>query len=151
MNQTGVRSTGWALQALCCPKVGAGAEARDWHSDPLSHARFRRRTDRVAIDGGSRRRRYRRCRDGTAFRDDEPGQPQHRHHYPHTCTNPLEPRFTARITCLISLRFVRHVGRFLRRKMPRSSQSPDGSLAARTGWVGSLARFWQVISHFCSP
>ncbi|KAH8792370.1 phosphatidic acid phosphatase type 2/haloperoxidase [Hyaloscypha sp. PMI_1271] len=27
--------------------------------------------------------------------------------------------------------------------MPRSSQSPDGSLAARTGWVGSLARFWQ--------
>jgi hypothetical protein len=29
--------------------------------------------------------------------------------------------------------------------MPRSSQSPDGGLAARTGWIGSLARFWQVI------
>ncbi|PMD65738.1 acid phosphatase/Vanadium-dependent haloperoxidase [Hyaloscypha bicolor E] len=27
--------------------------------------------------------------------------------------------------------------------MPRSSQSPDGGLAARTGWIGSLARFWQ--------
>jgi diacylglycerol diphosphate phosphatase/phosphatidate phosphatase len=35
--------------------------------------------------------------------------------------------------------------------MPRSSQSPDGNLAARTGWIGSLARFWQVISHSCSP
>jgi hypothetical protein len=51
---------------------------------------------------------------------------------------------TARIPCLISLRFLRHVRRFLRTKMPRSSQSPDGGLAARTGCIGSIARFWQV-------
>lgn len=61
------------------------------------------------------------------------------------CTTSLEPRFTARIPCLISLRFLRHVRHFLRTKMPRSSNSPDGGgLAARTGCIGSVARFWQV-------
>lgn len=35
--------------------------------------------------------------------------------------------------------------------MPRSSQSPDGrGLAARPGWIGSIARFWQVGSLSCS-
>jgi len=27
--------------------------------------------------------------------------------------------------------------------MPRPSRSPDGGLAAQTGWIGSIARFWQ--------
>ncbi len=34
--------------------------------------------------------------------------------------------------------------------MPRGSQSPDGGLAARTGWIGSIARFWQVCYLPCS-
>jgi hypothetical protein len=35
--------------------------------------------------------------------------------------------------------------------MPRSSRSPSGGLAARTGWIGSIARFWQVCSPFSPP
>jgi diacylglycerol diphosphate phosphatase/phosphatidate phosphatase len=28
--------------------------------------------------------------------------------------------------------------------MSPPSRSPSGGLAARTGWIGSIARFWQV-------
>ena len=27
---------------------------------------------------------------------------------------------------------------------PRTGRSPNGGLAAQTGWIGSVARFWEV-------
>ena len=31
---------------------------------------------------------------------------------------------------------------------PRTGRSPNGGLAAQTGWIGSVARFWEVYLLF---
>jgi hypothetical protein len=33
---------------------------------------------------------------------------------------------------------------------PRTGRSPSGGLAAQTGWIGSVARFWEVYLLFLS-
>ena len=70
----GHQGHGRPVQAVRRPAAGASAEAGNRHADPLPHARFRRRPDGVAADGGRGGRGHRRCGHGAAVRHDQPAE-----------------------------------------------------------------------------